>query len=58
MRETTANESDMTVEELRAHVAQLRAAQGLPPTIENPTTLQHVADLMRTTDQQQRKRAS
>lgn len=35
----------MTEAEFTEWVAQLRADQGLPPHVENPTTLQHVADL-------------
>lgn len=39
----------MRDDELRAYVARTRAAQGLPPKVEDPTTLQRIADLMRAT---------
>lgn len=37
----------MSTDELRDYVRRTRAAQGLPPKVEDPTTLQHIADLMR-----------
>lgn len=50
MRESTVLESGLTLDEHRERVARMRAAQGLPPTIQEPTVLQHIADLMRSVD--------
>jgi hypothetical protein len=36
--------------ELRAYVAASRARQGLPPTVQDPATLERVAALMRLVD--------
>lgn len=62
MRESTALAAGHgSLEALRERVARQRAAQGLPPTIEEPTVLQHVADLMRSVEppptKRRRKRA-
>lgn len=45
-----AAEGHMTPDELATWVDDLRADQGLPRRIENPTTLAHVSDLMRAAD--------
>lgn len=61
MRESTAREGGLTLAQLRARVALAREAQGLPTTVDEPTTLQHIADLMRSaepTRRRKRKRAS
>lgn len=49
MTEDTAQEGGMTAAEVAAWVTELRTAQGLPPRVDNATTQQHVADLMRAT---------
>lgn len=56
MRESTALTIGLSVDELRARVAASREAQGLPATIDNPTTLQHIADLMRSASPPDAKR--
>lgn len=45
MSEEPATRHGMTEAEFSEWVAQLRADQGLPRHVENPTTLQNVADL-------------
>lgn len=47
MKDATAAQGGMTVEELGAWVAQLREEQGLPPVVQEPTALSRIADLMR-----------
>lgn len=56
MRESTAAEVGLTVDEQQQRVAAMRAAQGLPPKIQEPTVLQHVADLMRASTPEKRRR--
>jgi hypothetical protein len=56
MRESTALEAGLTVEQWRARVEAQRAAQALPPTIEDATTLQRIADLMRSVEPPKRRR--
>jgi molybdate-binding protein len=59
MREAAAQEGGMTATELAAWVRRLRTEQGLPPKVENPTSLQRIADLMRSADERvHRRRAS
>lgn len=55
MNAATAAKGSMTPAELAQWVAKLRAAQGLPPKVENPSTLQHIADLMRSHQQVRRR---
>lgn len=45
-----AAEGHTTPDQLAAWVDDLRAAQGLPRRVTNPTSLQRIADLMRTTE--------
>lgn len=57
MREETALAAGhSSLAALRERVAAQRAAQGLPATVEEPTVLQHVADLMRSADPPTAKR--
>lgn len=59
MREATALEGGMTCAQLAAWSADLRKQQGLPPHLDEPTALQHVADMFRLVEppKQQRRRA-
>lgn len=57
MREETARAAGMSREELRRRVTETRAAQGLPPTVEDPTTLQRIADLFLAAERSQKEKA-
>jgi hypothetical protein len=48
----------MTPDEVHAAVDASRAAQGLPPTIEDPVALDRIATILRAADRQQAKTAS
>lgn len=56
MKQATASTGRMTPAELAEWVADLRASQGLPPTVENPTSLNRIAALMRCAPEPQRVR--
>lgn len=58
MTQATAAAADgrMTPEELAAWVADLRATQGLPPTVQNATSLSRIATIMRSAQPQRVRR--
>lgn len=56
MKQATASTGRMTPAELAAWVADLRVSQGLPPTVENPTSLSRIAALMRAAEPQRVRR--